>query len=691
MENFFDIVLNVLKQDERFFAEDGTFLRNAVYEAVMQMDENLIHLLISNDDTKARFFKEVDDVLVFDKVGFAWVINNREFLPDSYTRFKNKIGLADENGEMISTSGKVELVFPYKDCVLEGGQTKEDQKRSEIFYNETLAPDEVDRLLYPKVLTGAKRYSYDGDADIEGNPTGENARTICTVAGTISDKDNLIIKGNNLLVLASLLKRFEGRVKCIYIDPPYNTGSDSFKYNDNFNQSSWLLFMKNRLQVAKRLLRRDGVIFVQSDDAEHAYLKVLMDEIFPDSYINTITVETKANSGASGGGEDKRLKKNVEFILCYANPDFTRFNDSYIKVPLEDFLNRMNIEGKNNHYNSVYISLGKRDYFKTIKDGSGNDMIIYKHSGYETKSVSKLAIEEGVTELDIYKKYFDRICTTENAQTSIRTRVQEATDSDDTFYSVEYVPVSGRNKGELTTIYFAGEKKRLVSWFKNVCVEEDGEIFKREKIGSHWSGMNWNNVNKEGGVSLPQGQKPEELIKRIFDLATNEGDIVLDFFAGTGTTAAVAAKMRRQYITIEQMDYIEELTVKRLNNVINGDTKGISAQVNWHGGGSFVYCELAKLNQNFVDEIQAAADTVTLENIYQRMVKSGFISCKVNPADINAAASDFESLSLDDQKRFLMELLDNNLLYVNYCDIDDEDFGISDADKAFTRSFYKED
>ena len=173
MENFFDAVLNVLKQDERFFAEDGTFLRNAVYEAAMQMDENLIRLLISNEDTKSRFFKEVDGVLVFDKVGFAWVINNREFLPDSYTRFKNKIGLVDENGEMISTSGKVELVFPYKDCVLEGGQTKEDQKRSEIFYNETLAQDEVDRLLEPKVLTGAKKYSYDGDLDVLGQPTGE--------------------------------------------------------------------------------------------------------------------------------------------------------------------------------------------------------------------------------------------------------------------------------------------------------------------------------------------------------------------------------------------------------------------------------------------------------------------------------------------------------------------------------------
>jgi adenine-specific DNA-methyltransferase len=122
MENFFDTVLNVLHQDVSFFAEDGTFLRNAVYEAAMQMDKDLIHLLVSNDETKSRFFTEVDGLLVFDKIGFAWVINNREFLPDSYTRFKNKIGLADESGDMISTSGKVELVFPYKDCVLEGGQ-----------------------------------------------------------------------------------------------------------------------------------------------------------------------------------------------------------------------------------------------------------------------------------------------------------------------------------------------------------------------------------------------------------------------------------------------------------------------------------------------------------------------------------------------------------------------------------------
>ena len=675
MENFFEKVLTVLKADKRFVADDGTFLRNAVYEAAMKMDAELIRLLLNDEVTSSRFFVDVDGVKVFDKTGFAWVINNRQFLPDSYTRFKNRIGLTDEYGELISNSGKVELVFPYKDCVLEGGQTKEEQKRDEVFYNELLAAEEIDRLFSPKVMTGAKKYTTDGEY----------------IAEKVEADDNLVIKGNNLLALASLLKRFEGRVKCIYIDPPYNTGSDSFRYNDNFNHSSWLVFMKNRLEMAKRLLSWDGVIFVQSDDTEHAYLKVMMDELFPDSYINTITVETKANSGASGGGEDKRLKKNVEFILCYANAGFARFNDCFIKVPLEDFLKRMEVEGKNNHYNSVYVSLGEREYYKTIKDGSGNDMVLYKHTGYETKSVSKLAKEEKMTELDIYRKYFDRICTTENAQTSIRTRVHEATDSEDTLYSVEYIPVSGRNKGELTTIYFVGEKKRLISWFKNVCIEEDGEIFKREKIGSHWSGLNWNNVTREGGVNLPQGQKPEELIKRILDLSTNEGDIVLDFFAGTGTTAAVAAKMNRQFITIEQMDYIEELTVQRLKNVMDGDPKGISSQVEWKGGGSFIYCELAKLNQTTAEEIEHAADENTLAKIYERMIASGFVSYKVNPAEIQEAKSDYDDLTIDEKKRFLMEILDKNLLYVNYCDMDDGEFAISEEDKAFTKSFYGEE
>lgn len=249
MTNFFDTVVTVLKQDERFFTADGELLRNAVYESAMKMDSNLLKLLYQNETTRARFFTDVDGISVFDKVGFGWVINNRSFLPDSYTRYKNKVGLVNANGDYISTSSDVSLVFPYKDCVLEGGQTREDQKRSEIFYNETLAPDEVDRLLYPKVLTNAKRYSVDGVVP-------------CT---SFEDTDNVIIKGNNLLVLASLLKSFEGKIRCIYIDPPFNTGSDSFNYNDKFSRSTWLTFMKNRLQLARRLLTNDGNIFIHID------------------------------------------------------------------------------------------------------------------------------------------------------------------------------------------------------------------------------------------------------------------------------------------------------------------------------------------------------------------------------------------------------------------------------------------
>ena len=125
MTDFYTTLLTLLKQDPRFVAQDGTFLRNAVYEAAMRLDAGLLRLLMGQPETKARFFQEVDGILVFDKAGFSWAVNNRQFLPDSYTRFKNKIGLADESGLLLSSSERVSLVFPYKDCVLEGGQTKE--------------------------------------------------------------------------------------------------------------------------------------------------------------------------------------------------------------------------------------------------------------------------------------------------------------------------------------------------------------------------------------------------------------------------------------------------------------------------------------------------------------------------------------------------------------------------------------
>lgn len=210
------------------------------------------------------------------------------------------------------------------------------------------------------------------------------------------------------------------------------------------------------------------------------------------------------------------------------------------------------------------------------------------------------------------------------------------------------------------------------------------------QVSNIWTDTPYEGIASEGGVTLKGGKKPEKLIRRILEMASDPGDIVLDYHLGSGTTCAVAHKIGRRYIGIEQLEYGDDDSTARLATVIDGDTTGISKAVKWKGGGSFVYCELAKLNQRFVDEIEVAGDEAALLDIYSRIMQSGFVSYRVDPAAIKEAADDFQALLLEDKKRFLMEILDKNLLYVNYCDIDDEEFDISDKDKAFTRSFYKE-
>ena len=237
----------ILETSEAFLVE-GVLNKNKLAELARQYNPELLNVLLGNEKIAQQFFTKLQDgVLVFKKDVFLQFLNNKEFLPDSFTAYKTKIGLGTADGNYLSENKEVVLNFPYKDCVLEGGQTKDDTKRQEIFFNEILAPAEINRLLDDKVLSNFKRYDKDGEQEVE----------------ELKDTDNLIIKGNNLLALHSLKKRFGGQVKLIYIDPPYNTGSDSFGYNDNFNRSTWLTFMKNRLTIAKDLLRTDGVIIVQ--------------------------------------------------------------------------------------------------------------------------------------------------------------------------------------------------------------------------------------------------------------------------------------------------------------------------------------------------------------------------------------------------------------------------------------------
>jgi len=671
---FLEILEEVLKQDSSFVGEDGRILKTKVYDACMGMDRLLLECLINNATLKSHFFVEVNGTLVFDKMKFAWVLESREFLPDSYTMFKNKIGLADSKGNLISQQSDVTLVWPYKDCVLEGGQTKEDQKRNEVFYNEILAPDEVNRLMYPKVLTNARRYSRDGVEEIT----------------EIEDTTNLIIKGNNLLALASLLKRYEGKIKCIYIDPPYNTGNDSFGYNDSFNHSTWLTFMKNRLNISRLLLAQDGAIFIQCDDNEQAHLKVLCDEIFgEDNFINTITVKTKT-AGVSGSSEGKSLIDGTEFILLYSK-DFTSFRMNSVAIlnPLWSRIEQYKIQGISWKYTSVLLDEGQRTYYKSITDGSGQEIKIYRHDQYKTSSVQALAKKENITEEEVYKKYLSKIFTTENAQSSIRKRVQTATKELNGLISIEYVPISGKKKHQLTRLYYLGMKKRLISWLSELCEEVDGILYKKDRVSTLWDHINWNNVNKEGGVNLPQGQKPEHLLKLILELTTGEDDLVLDFFLGSGTTAAVAHKMKRIYIGVEQLNYGKNDCLVRLRNVVDGDVTGISQDVNWQGGGSFVYCELMEQNEAVASALQAANTSEEVQIILNRVTNDGLIIPSVLPDDLRAHMDEFAQMPLEQQKRLVMEIIDKNRLYVNLCDMDDEELAVSDADKAFTRSFYR--
>lgn len=583
---FLNVLEQTLLKDERFVAEDGNVLKVKVYDAAMAMDENLLALLLSEDVLREHFFRNVNGALIFDKIEFTWVLNSREFLPDSYTMYKNKIGLVDASGDLISQKQDVTLVWPYKDCVLEGGQTKDDEKRDEVFYNETLAPDQITRLLYPKALVNAKRYSYRGDIDLTGKPIGGEGTVSYKPITEFKDDDNLIIKGNNLLALSSLLRRYEGKVKLIYIDPPFNTEGDSFLYNDKFNHSTWLTFMKNRLFLAKQLLSRNGVIFIHLDWNEVHYMKVLADEIF----------------------------------------------------------------GRENFLNEVVWCFGERETSKRFFNRKHNTILFYakdKNADYQFNFDS---IREEYSEVTIKKfKYVDE------QGRAYRLRTKDG-DSDPA--------VESENT------------------YRQYLDEESGPLPR------DWFIMPFLNQSSSERVGFAT-QKPEALIEKFLLACSSEGDLVLDFFMGSGTTAVTAHKMKRQYIGIEQMEDQISIVVNRLKNVIIGERSGVSEKYNWTGGGSFVYCELAERGETLLTQLQSAEDSESILAILDEVTDKGLLRPSVLPEHLMQTRYEFLDLSLEEQRRLVMELIDKNKLYVNMCDMEDEDMGVAEADQAFTRSFYK--
>ncbi|MGU8032330.1 DNA methyltransferase [Streptococcus suis] len=596
----------LLGQIDTFMVE-GVLNKNKLAELARQYNPELLNILMSNNKISKYFFSTLDTgVLVFKKDVFLQFLNNKEFLPDSFTAYKTKIGLATGD-KYLSENQEVVLNFPYKDCVLEGGQTKDDAKRQEIFFNETLAPTEINRLLDDKVLTNFKRYDETGEHKVE----------------ELSDTDNLIIKGNNLIALHSLKKRFAGKVKLIYIDPPYNTGNDSFQYNDNFNHSTWLTFMKNRLEVARELLSEDGLIFVHLDYNEAHYFKVLMDSIFgQDKFVNEIIWRRKQ---ATSFGKSKFGITN-DTIFMYSKTSSYKFFPIYT---LDD------------ENTQKYI----KERFKfDDNDGRGKYM--------KSPLVNSLYRPN-------LKYEFYGIKPPKNGWLYSKERMQELYDN-----------------GEI----IVPEDKNARLYRKIFLSEYKGQV-----VQNIWLDIPIVNPMAKEQVDFST-QKPENLLKRIIECCTVENDIVLDYHLGSGTTAAVAHKMNRQYIGIEQMDYIETVSVERLKKVIAGEQGGISKDVNWSGGGSFVYAELKNDAQDFKNAIFEATTTEELLELFELAKKSSFLSYRIDPKKLKK--NEFEKFSLAEQKQILSEIIDNNNLYVNYSDIDDSDFQISAEDKKLNHAFY---
>ena len=491
-----------------------------------------------------------------------------------------------------------------------------------------LAPDYIDRLFAPKVFTNAKRVT--ADCEIQEK--------------SFTDEDNLIIKGNNIIAIASLLKRYEGRIKCIYIDPPYNTRSDSntFAYNNTFNHSTWLTFMKNRLEIARKLLSDDGIIFIDIDHYELFYLGVLADEIF--GYENRLGVLAVVHN--LKGRFNEFFSIAHENKLVYAKNANNATIKSYMydnsdNFPWEDSISKYKLVALQRTGNGSLRTERPNLFYPIYYNPEKNDISIVEKEGY----IKILPVDSDGTER--------------------RWRWSKAKVESD--WKTEIVVKKVKNEYKVyTKIRIKGDRPKT--------------IWNRPEYSSSTATNELTNLVARNVFTYP---KAVELVIDSLQIATEEDSIVLDFFAGSGTTGQAVLELNkkdngnRKFILIEQMDYIKTATIPRLKAVMKKN-----------GNGSFVYCELAKLNQKYVEEIESASTEAELVALLAEIIDTDFISCKVNPAEIKKEAKSFEELSVEDKKRFLMELLDKNQLYVNYCDIDDEKYDITEEDRAFTKSFY---
>ena len=619
-------IRNVLETFDDKYILDGRIKKTKVIEDLDKYDHDLIKALLSDDLIHNSYTEKITDVEVFKVNQFIEMLEFKKYWEDSYTKYSNKIGLTS-GGKFIDESTDVVLDFPFKDTVLKAGMSKEDLENSndadEPFLNEVIAKPEIDELFEPKVLINARRYDNSNRGGYE--------------TSSISDDDNLVIKGNNLIALHSLKKRYAGKVKLIYLDPPYNTTKD-FDYNDKFTHATWLTFMKSRLEIAWDLLAEDGTIWISIDDNESHYLKVLADTVFGrENFLNEV-IWQRAYAPVN---LKKTFSRSHDYIQVYAK------NNSSNKK-----LNRL---PRSAEANSRYKNLDNdpRGPWKSdnLSVGPAVQSNIYEIT---TPSGRKVLPPNG---------YSWRLS---------KDRLKEFIDDNRIWF--------GKDGDNVPSI------KRFLSEVGGVVAQT---LWTYQEVGH-------NQDAKKEIKTLFEGQalfgtpKPEKLLQRILTLGSNKNDLVLDFFMGSATTQAVAMKMGRRFIGIEQMEYINTVSVPRLQKVIEGEQGGISKDTNWQGGGSFVYAELMEKNQGYLKDLQKSESIQELVEVYNRMKENADIDFRLDLEKFEEEISNFNSL--DERRRELVRILDKNQLYYNYANIDDENVRdlISDNDYKFNKSFYSD-
>lgn len=397
--------------------------------------------------------------------------------------------------------------------------------------------------------------------------------------------DNMLIHGDNLLALKALEQDYTGRIKCIYIDPPFNTQQAFEYYDDGLEHSIWLDLMYQRLGILHSLLTDDGLIWIHLDDSEVHYLKVIMDEIFGrDKFVSHISYE---RSGAAGIGQGGFFVDTSEHILVYKKNT----------IPQHSEMNSCEIELKTiKRYNKYLNSFGKKKLIREFTSKSNNLPVkVFEYEEHEVGVVSLKGYEKKKDEIDKeLATHFNFLFRTNQIQKENSFQKDLVNQMDKSkLYSVVYTPSRGKYKDEGIELFYLNAE--LFSWLKDTATLQDGKIVKHTTLTNFWKheDIPKADIANEGGVKFSRGKKPEQLLKRIISISSKPGDIVLDSFLGSGTTAATAHKMNRKWIGIELGEHCQTLCKPRLENVVNGrDVGGVSKSTNWKGGGGFRFFEL---------------------------------------------------------------------------------------------------